>query len=114
MQGILYEEHSAFLFILVTVLMGGAAAWQTGQAVAKTWGEIWKLVAYCLLLGVAVRFLHYALFQGTLLSLKYYAVDTAIVLAAGFLGWRIKRAAQMATQYPWEYRRAGPFGWARK
>jgi hypothetical protein len=114
MQGILYEEHSAFLFILVTVLMGGAAAWQTGQAVAKTWGDIWKLVAYCLLLGVAVRFLHYALFQGTLLSLKYYIVDTAIVLAAGFLGWRIKRAAQMASQYPWEYKRSGPLGWARK
>jgi hypothetical protein len=114
MQGILYEEHSALLFILVTVVMGGWAAWQTGQAVAKTWGEIWKLVAYCLLLGLVVRFLHFALFQGTLLSLKYYIVDTAIVTAAGLIGWRVKRATQMVTQYPWEYVRSGPLGWRRR
>jgi hypothetical protein len=114
MQGILYEEHSAFLFILVTVLMGGWAAWQSGQAVAKTWAPLWQLVAYCLLLGLAVRFLHFALFQGTLLSLHYYIVDTVIVTVAGLIGWRLKRASQMATQYPWEYVRSGPAGWVRK
>ena len=30
MQGILYEEPSFFLFALVTVILGGGAAWQTG------------------------------------------------------------------------------------
>jgi hypothetical protein len=114
MRGILYEEHSAFLFILVTVLMGGWAAWQSGQAVAKTWAPLWQLVAYCLLLGLAVRFLHFALFEGTLLSLRYYLVDTVIVTAAAFAGWRLMRARQMARQYPWEYERTGPFGWRRK
>jgi hypothetical protein len=114
MQGILYEEHSAFLFVLVTVVMGGWAAWQTGQAVAKTWERPVKLLAYCLLLACAVRFLHFALFEGTLLSLHFYTVDAVIVTALGFMGWRVRRARQMAEQYPFAYRRNGPFGWSQK
>jgi hypothetical protein len=114
MQGVLYEEHSAWLFLLVTVAMGGWAAWRTGHAVAGVWQPLSRLVAYTLLLGCAVRFLHYALFQGTLLSLHYYIVDTAILMLAAWLGWRAKRASQMATQYPWEYQKAGPIGWSRK
>jgi hypothetical protein len=46
MQGILYEESSAWLFLLVTVIMGGAAAWQTGRAVASVWKPRWQLVFY--------------------------------------------------------------------
>ena len=30
MQGILYEEPSIWLFLLITVIMGGWAAWMTG------------------------------------------------------------------------------------
>ena len=32
MQGVLYEESSEWLFIMVTVVMGGWAAWMTGRA----------------------------------------------------------------------------------
>ena len=31
---------------------------------------------YMLVLAAAVRFFHFALFEGTLLSLQYYRVDT--------------------------------------
>ena len=34
MQGILYEEPSVWLFLLVTLVMGGGAAWMTGRAMA--------------------------------------------------------------------------------
>ncbi len=111
MQGILYEEPSVWLFLLVTVIMGGWAAWMTGRAVASTWREPWTLALYILLLGIAVRFIHFALFHGTLLSPRYYLVDTVILMVIGFLGWRHTRARQMTTQYRWLYERAGPFGW---
>ncbi len=114
MQGILYEEPSALLFVLVTGVMGGLAAFQTGRAVAQTWRPASVLLPYMLLLGVAVRFLHFALFEGTMLAPHYYLVDTAILLVAAFLGWRVRRARQMATQYSWIYERAGPFGWRLK
>lgn len=114
MQGILYEEHSAWLFILVTVIMGGAAAWQTGRAVASTWKPRWQLGFYMLLLGAAVRFTHFALFEGTLLSLKYYLVDLIVVTIIAFAGWRFARAAQMTRQYEWLFEPAGTGSWTRK
>lgn len=114
MQGILYEEPSAWLFLLVTVIMGGAAAWQTGQAVARTWKPRWQLVFYMLLLGWAVRFFHFALFEGTFLSLKFYCVDTLFLFVAAFLGWRVQRGRQMARQYEWLFESTGPGIWRRK
>jgi hypothetical protein len=64
------------LIVLTLVLFGGAA-FMTGQAVAATWRPAWNVVLYCALLGLADRFLHFALFEGQLLSVTGYAVDTA-------------------------------------
>jgi hypothetical protein len=114
MQGILYEEPLVWLFLLVTVIMGGWAAWMTGKAVAKTWGDLIALVAYVLLLGWAVRFIHFALFEGTLFSLRYYIVDTIILMGIAFAGWRHTRTGQMTTQYRWLYERTGPFSWKNR
>jgi hypothetical protein len=67
-----------------------------------------------LILGLAVRFIHFALFEGTLLSLQFYAVDTVVCLVLGFLGFRATRVAQMTTQYRWINERAGFLRWARR
>jgi hypothetical protein len=114
MQGILYEEPTFWLFGLVTVLMGGWAAWMTGRAFALTWRPLWQGIAALLLLAVVVRFLHYALFEGTLLSLHYYIVDAIVVVAIGLTGYRYTRARQMTTQYRWLYERTGPLSWREK
>jgi hypothetical protein len=114
MQGILYEEPSFWLFALVTVMMGGWAAWMTGRAMAMTWQPFPLTVLYFLLLAAAVRFIHYALFEGTLLSAHYYLVDAAVVTAVGLLGYRVTRARQMTTQYRWLYERTGPLTWREK
>ena len=114
MQGILYEEPSVWLFALVTVCMGGWAAWMTGRAVALTWRPVWQCVAATLVLAAAVRFIHFALFEGTLRSLHYYLVDAAVVTAIGLLGYRVTRARQMTTQYRWLYERTGPLTWREK
>jgi len=114
MQGIIYEEEYAGLFLLVTVFLGGGAAWLSGRAVASTWRPWWHVAAYMLILGGAVRFIHFALFEGTLLSPQYYAVDTLVCLILGFLGYRVTRAGQMTTQYAWINVRAGMLNWRRR
>jgi hypothetical protein len=111
---VFYEEGSLFVFMLVTVMLGGGAAFLSGRAIAATWRPWWQVGAYMLVLGGAVRFFHMALFGGSLLSLHYYLVDTAFCLAFGFWGYRLTRAGQMAEQYGWLYRRAGPLSWAKK
>ncbi len=69
---LLYEENSVGVFILVTLILGGGAAALTGRAIASTWRPWWQVIAYSLILGAAVRFLHFSLFGGTLLSPHYY------------------------------------------
>jgi len=113
MNGILYEEDYIGLFLLVTVAMGGGAAWLAGRAIAATWRPWWHVAAYMLILGCAVRFIHFALFEGTLLSAQFYAVDTIVCLIFGFLGFRATRVRQMTTQYRWINTRAGFLRWAR-
>ena len=111
---VFYQENSFGDFVLVTVVLGGGAAWLAGRAVAATWRPWWQVVIYMLILGAVVRFIHFSLFGGTLLSLHYYAVDSAVCLIAGFFGFRAARAAQMVTQYRWINTPDGPLGWRRK
>jgi ABC-type Fe3+-siderophore transport system permease subunit len=114
MQGILYEEPSIWQFFFVTCLLGGGAAWMTGRACAQTWRSYVSLVLYLLLLGIAVRFIHHALFNGTMFSAQYYIVDTVVLLIIGSLGFRYTRTNQMVTQYNWLYERSSPLGWKPK
>ncbi len=67
-----------------------------------------------LLIGAAVRFLYFALYGGTLLSLPHYAADTAVCLVCGLLGFRAKRTSQMVTSYGWINEHAGLLTWRRK
>ena len=114
MGGFLHEEGSLGIFVLVTVILGGGAAALAGRAIALTWRPWWQIVAYMLILGGAVRFFHFALFGGTLLSVHYYVVDSAICLALGFIGFRTARSAQMVSQYPWINEPNGWLRWRRK
>jgi hypothetical protein len=113
-QGLFYEEDSIGVFLLVTIVLGGGAAALAGRAIAMTWRPWWQVVTYTLILGGAVRFLHFALFGGTLLSLHYSVVDSLICMTFGFAGFQAARAAQMATQYPWINGPDGPLRWRRK
>ena len=112
--GLLYEEDSLGVFLLVTVVLGGGAAALAGRAVALTWRPWWQVVVYMLMLGAAVRFIHFALFGGTLLSIHYYAVDTLVCMAFGFAGFQAARARRMVAQYPWINEPDGPLRWRRK
>ncbi len=86
-----YEEDSFGVFLLVTLILGGGAAWLAGRAIALTWRPLWQVVVYGFILGGAVRFIHFSLFGGTLLSAHYLLVDSAFCIGFGLLGFRIAR-----------------------
>ncbi len=93
--------NGPWIFLVLTVVLGGAAAWATGNALASTWRPLWKLVAAIFGLAAAVRFFHFALFAEPLLAPGNYLIDLAVLLAFGLAGYRVCRARQMATQYAW-------------
>jgi uncharacterized protein DUF6867 len=100
-----------WVFLLVTVAIGGSAAWVTGKAIAQTWRPAWHLVVYIGLLALAVRFFHYALFWEPIVSPSNFVVDYLVLAAIAYLGHRVRRARQMSTQYLWLFERAGGLGW---
>jgi GR25 family glycosyltransferase involved in LPS biosynthesis len=112
-NGLLWEV-TFWEFFFVTVVLAGGAAYLTGRAVARSWNSGTQLAAYMILLTAACRFIHFALFNGTLLNLHYYIVDLVILLIIAFIGRQVTRAKQMTTQYSFDYRSSGPVGWARK
>ncbi|MBI1622247.1 DUF6867 family protein [Aquamicrobium zhengzhouense] len=113
-QNTLIWEVTFWEFALVTVVLAGGAAYLTGRAMGKTWQSDRSLVIYMVLLAAATRFIHFALFNGTLLSIHYYLVDLIVLLAIGFIGKRIMRSRQMGRQYSFIYERTGLFGWRQK
>jgi hypothetical protein len=102
------------VFIGLTLILAGGAAYMMGQALAITWRPINQVVLYALLLGVADRFLVFALFDGELLSLGGYLIDTLVLTAIGLLAYRITRVNKMVNQYPWLYQRKGLFNWVER
>jgi hypothetical protein len=115
-------EVSLADFVIVTIILGGGAAWLTGRATALIWAPYWKLFFYVVLLNIALRFIHFSLFGGTFFlplndfdtAIYYAAVDFIVLLASASLGRRITRARQMARQYGFLYEPAGRFGWRER
>jgi len=99
------------VFLILTVVIGGSAAFLAGRGLARSWKPFWRVFFYMALLAAAIRFFHYALFEGKLLSPYYYLVTYAVLLIASSLGFRIMRTTQMVTQYRWLYERTGPLTW---
>jgi hypothetical protein len=113
-MGELYATETWLQVFFVTGLLGGGAAWMAGRAIAQTWRPFWHVAAYMVLLGGAVRFVHFALFEAELLSLASYLVDTLFLIVVASLGFRITRTTQMVTQYRWLYERASPVTWRQR
>lgn len=110
----LFVESGFGVFLLLTVILGGGAAFMAGRSLAKDWRQVSQLLIFMVPLGVGVRFLHFALFQQDLFSLKYFITHTLILMGFALLGYRLKRVSQMITQYPWLYERSGPLTWRQK
>ncbi len=105
MAGFLWSDgpYGFLTFVLITLILGGAGAWATGRAIAKTWRPLAALAPYMIFLSAGVRFLHYALYGEPLLSPTLFVGALIWTLAVSGLGYRAMRAKQMATQYSWAY-----------
>lgn len=113
-MGDLYATESWPQVLFISAMLGSGAAWLTGRAIAQTWRPYWNVVIYTLLLGAAVRFIHFALFGAKLLSAVSYAADTLFLLLCASAAWRITLAAKMVRQYDWLYERRGLFHWRER
>ena len=108
------EPHAFWVFLGLTVILGGGLAFATGRGIAQTWRPFAAVAAYMVPLAMAVRFLHFALFEEKLLSLQYLIVAYVVVLGAATLGYLSQRAEQMSRQYPWLNEKSGPLAWRRR
>jgi hypothetical protein len=107
----LLSDDGPRIFLVLTVIIGGSGAFLAGRGLALGWRPFWRVFVYMALLAAAVRFFHYALFDGNLFSLYYYLVAFVLLLAIASLGFRYMRTTQMVTQYRWLYERTSPLTW---
>lgn len=137
----LYEagNYGVLSFLILTIVMGGAAAMATGRALASTWRPVSHAVWYSIPLSAAVAFLHYVFFEEPVIPLELIGEELALIgdmpasaVAAiawylrgwaaffvilslfGLLGFRLKRVRQMNSQYHFAFESAGPFTWRAK
>jgi hypothetical protein len=75
------------VFLGITALLTGFAAFMTGQAIANTW----------------------RLFDGALWSWSGYLIGSGVLVLIGTFAFRLTRARKMVVQYPWLYKRTGLF-----
>ena len=102
------------VFIGLTLALFGGCAFMTGQALASTWRPLWQVFPYAIGLGLADRFLGFALFGGRLLSPGGFLLDTLVLTGITLAAYRMTQARRMAGQYPWLYERAGLFAWRKR
>ena len=57
-------DNACWIFLLVTVAMGGGAAYLSGKAIAQTWRPFWHVPLYMLPLAAAVRFCPFRAVRG--------------------------------------------------
>ena len=102
------------VFLGLTLSIFGGASWLAGAAIASTWHSYWQVAGYGLLLALFDRFLNWGLFGGEFLSPSGFGRDLAVILALGFLSWRLRHVERMVNQYPWLYVRSGLLNWRRR
>lgn len=116
MQGLFIESDTGVKTIIrvLVMLIGFWTAWRTGRSAAENWKNEWTVVIYTLMLAVAIRFMHHALFDGPMLSLQLYIIDLIVLMVFSMAGYRFTRANQMANNYYWLYEKTSVFSWKKK
>ncbi len=140
-MNILYESGpwGLLIFIMLTLVLGGAAALASGRALASTWRPASHCILYAAPIAATIAFLHFALFQESVIPLyelgaaiaglaqdpatairqltlglrgffAFFAIHSALALT----GYRLTRARQMTRQYSFAYLPSGLFSWRGK
>ena len=121
------SPYMPWSFLLVTILLGGAAAFSAGRALAQTWRPMWQAFVYAGALAAVAGFLHYVLFaesiipgariaallaqapvdpasaiEGLGVALRPYAILFITLSAITTAGYWVTRARAMRRQYGFE------------
>lgn len=102
------------VFIVFTVVLFGGVAGMSASALARTWRPFWLIAPLGLLLATIDRLLGSALFQQPAFSASGYLLAAAALLIIMAAVFRATLAHRMVVQYPWLYRKAGPFAWRER
>lgn len=102
------------VFIGLTVILIGGAAVMTGRALADGWRPPLQVVFASFGLGLADRFLVYALFDGQLLSVSGFLIHLAVITAMALVAYRLTLVRKMVNQYPWRYERDSLWSYREK
>ncbi len=109
-----FVEQNTWIFLILTCILGGGAAYMGGRALALGWRPYWLLCFYMLIFTIGIRFLHFALFQSELFSLQYYFSHGLVIQALAWFGFRLTMARQMTEKYPFAYERSSLLTWRAK
>ena len=101
-------------FLVMTVVVFGSAAFLTGHALAQNWRPAWQILPATVLLAAADRFLLHALFGAESAPFGGFPLAAPILALMTAAAYYVTRARKMVQQYPWLYKRRGPFGWREK
>lgn len=106
-----YSNESVFQVLFISLVLGGGCALLAGRAIALTWRSIWIAAIAMIPMGLAVRFVHFALFNEVLWQPQTYLLETAILMVVSCLAFQRTRTLQMVRQYYWLYEPSGLLGW---
>ena len=120
-------EAEVIIWLALVLCLGGAGAFATGRALARTWQPAARLIPYALLLAAASGFLCWALFGvpvvpasrliaralagdwgEVLLGLSGLGMSFLLLWSMGGAGFVLTRARQMRLQYPFLAPKPGP------
>ncbi len=100
MSAVSYPDgRSLAIFIAISVVVAGAAAFAAGRFLALRWRPLALGALYAGLIAAAARFLHFALFAEPLVSPGRYALDLAAALAFLVAGFHLTRRRLLRRQY---------------
>ncbi|MET1025598.1 MAG: DUF6867 family protein [Dongiaceae bacterium] len=108
------DGFNIYVFIGMTIILFGGAAFMMGQAIAETWRPAWQNIPYGLLLAAVNRFLDGALFGGTPFSVGLYVLDAVVIVGIALFAYRVTKVRKMVSQYPWLYEQAGVMAWRER
>lgn len=89
------------VFLGVTLVLGGLAAFASGRSVARGWRPLGLLALYAAPLAFAMRFLHWSLFGEPIFAALPALIAYVYALAIESVSWRLTHHALVRRQYPW-------------
>lgn len=99
-------------FVVITAMMI-LCAFLSGQNMAKNWRKMSKVIFFAIIIVVGHRFLLTTLRNAEFLNIFGIILSAAIIFSVSIFTYLKDKADKMVTQYPWELKKKGLFGWSK-